>query len=118
MRIYLLSLGAGLLVGVIYSLLNVRSPAPPVVALVGLLGILIGEQIIPVAKHMMVGSHLADAWGESHAMPHIFGLLPGRHADPMRASVDSEPEHPHGQGVEYATTTRPPNPEKTHEQEK
>jgi XapX domain-containing protein len=40
MRIYLLSLGAGLLVGVVYSLLNVRSPAPPVVALVGLLGIL------------------------------------------------------------------------------
>ena len=44
MRVYLLSLGAGLLVGVVYSLLNVRSPAPPVVALVGLFGILIGEQ--------------------------------------------------------------------------
>src|SRR5262245_61363118 len=53
MRIYLLSLGAGLLVGIIYSLLNVRSPAPPVVALAGLLGILIGEQLIPVAKHMI-----------------------------------------------------------------
>ena len=49
MRVYLLSLGAGLLVGIIYSLLNVRSPAPPVVALAGLFGILIGEQI---AKHM------------------------------------------------------------------
>ena len=34
MRVYLLSLGAGLLVGIVYSLLNVRSPAPPVVALV------------------------------------------------------------------------------------
>jgi len=50
MRVYLLSLGAGLVVGIVYSLLNVRSPAPPVVALVGLLGILVGEQIIPVAK--------------------------------------------------------------------
>ena len=50
---YLLSLGAGLLVGIVYSLLNVRSPAPPVVGLVGLFGILIGEQIIPVAKHML-----------------------------------------------------------------
>jgi XapX domain-containing protein len=49
MRVYLLSLGAGLLVGIVYSLLNVRSPAPPMVALVGLFGILIGEQI---AKHM------------------------------------------------------------------
>ncbi|HWZ11994.1 MAG TPA: DUF1427 family protein [Acidobacteriaceae bacterium] len=33
MRVYVLSIGAGLLVGVVYSLLNVRSPAPPVVAL-------------------------------------------------------------------------------------
>ena len=49
MRVYLLSLGAGLLVGIVYSLLNVPSPAPPMVALVGLFGILIGEQI---AKHM------------------------------------------------------------------
>jgi XapX domain-containing protein len=47
MRVYLLSLGAGLLVGIIYSLLNVRSSAPPMVALVGLFGMLIGEQIIP-----------------------------------------------------------------------
>lgn len=45
MKPYLLSLGAGLLVGVIYSLLNVRSPAPPVIALIGLLGILVGEQL-------------------------------------------------------------------------
>ena len=29
MKTYLLSAGAGILVGVIYSLLNVRSPAPP-----------------------------------------------------------------------------------------
>ncbi len=43
MKVYLLSLGAGVLIGVIYALLNVRSPAPPVVALLGLLGILVGE---------------------------------------------------------------------------
>jgi XapX domain-containing protein len=52
MRLYLLSLGAGLLVGVVYGLLGVRSPAPPVVALVGLLGILLGEQLVPVAPSM------------------------------------------------------------------
>ncbi|SMD13774.1 DUF1427 family protein [Rhizobium sp. RU36D] len=50
MKLYLISLAAGLLVGVIYGVLNVRSPAPPVIALVGLLGILIGEQIVPLAK--------------------------------------------------------------------
>ena len=92
MRVYLLSLGAGLLVGIVYSLLNVRSPAPPVVALVGLFGILVGEQIIPVAKQMLDGSHLAAAWRQSHGTPHIFGLLPGRHARATQANIDSEPE--------------------------
>jgi XapX domain-containing protein len=92
MRTYLLSLGAGLLVGIVYSLLNVRSPAPPVVALVGLLGILVGEQIIPVAKRMVEGSHLAAAWRQSHGMPHIFGLLPGRHAQEMQAKINFDPE--------------------------
>jgi XapX domain-containing protein len=53
MKIYLVSAGAGLLVGVIYALLNVRSPAPPVVALIGLLGILVGEQIVPIAKRLL-----------------------------------------------------------------
>ena len=49
MKMYLVSLGAGVLVGVIYSLLQVRSPAPPLVALIGLLGMLFGEQVIPVS---------------------------------------------------------------------
>ncbi|WP_369058252.1 DUF1427 family protein [Caulobacter sp. 73W] len=52
MKIYLLSLGAGLLVGVIYHLLGVRSPAPPAIALIGLLGILLGEQMIPTARRL------------------------------------------------------------------
>ena len=78
MKVYVLSLGAGLLVGVIYSLLDVRSPAPPLVALVGLLGILLGEQIIPVGKQMLAGSGLAAAWTTERCTPHIFGPLPGR----------------------------------------
>ena len=92
MKVYLVSFGAGLLVGVVYSLLNVRSPAPPVVALVGLLGILVGEQIIPVAKNMLDGAHLAAAWRQSHGTPHIFGLLPGRHERATQPNIDSEPE--------------------------
>ncbi|WP_133647261.1 DUF1427 family protein [Paraburkholderia flava] len=64
MKPYLLSLGVGLLVGVIYSLLNVRSPAPPAIALVGLLGILLGEQAVPYAK-VMIQHHRAMA--EFHA---------------------------------------------------
>jgi len=41
----LISLGAGALVGLIYSLLKVQSPAPPAVALVGLLGMVIGSSL-------------------------------------------------------------------------
>jgi XapX domain-containing protein len=90
MRMYLLSLGAGVLVGVIYSLLSVRSPAPPLVALVGLLGILAGEQIIPVAKHVISGASLAAAWRRSQCTQYMFGVLPGRNAEPIR-SISSPP---------------------------
>jgi XapX domain-containing protein len=97
MRVYLLSLGAGLLVGIIYSLLNVRSPAPPVVALIGLLGILVGEQVIPVAKRVVEGSHLAAAWRQAQCTKHIFGSLPGRHEQVAQAKINSQPEHAHEQ---------------------
>ena len=52
MKPYVLSLGAGLLIGLIYSLMGVRSPAPPIVALIGLAGILAGEQIVPLARQL------------------------------------------------------------------
>lgn len=91
MKIYLISAAAGILVGVIYSLLKVRSPAPPLVALVGLLGILIGEQAIPVGKQLLAGSGIAAAWRQAQCAPHIFGLLPGRHAN-TAAVVPIAPE--------------------------
>jgi XapX domain-containing protein len=53
MKAYLLSLAIGILVGVLYSLAGVKSPAPPVIALVGLFGILGGEQLIPWIRTMM-----------------------------------------------------------------
>lgn len=43
---YLLSLAAGLGIGAIYALIAVRSPAPPIIALVGLLGMLAGEAAV------------------------------------------------------------------------
>jgi XapX domain-containing protein len=87
MRMYLFSFGAGVMVGVIYSLIDVRSPAPPLVALVGLLGILLGEQIIPVAKQMLAGSALPVAWQESKCTSHMFGMLPGRHAEEAKSAT-------------------------------
>lgn len=44
----LISLGAGVFIGLVYALLKVRSPAPPAIALVGLLGMLVGERLITV----------------------------------------------------------------------
>lgn len=88
MKIYLISAAAGVLVGVIYSLLNVRSPAPPLVALIGLLGILVGEQVIPVSKQLLSGSGIAAAWRQAQCAPHIFGLLPGRQANAPAASEE------------------------------
>ncbi|QEE43742.1 DUF1427 family protein (plasmid) [Rhizobium sp. WL3] len=43
MQPYVLSLVVGLGIGVLYGLLSVRSPAPPIIALLGLLGMLAGE---------------------------------------------------------------------------
>jgi len=75
MKAYLLSLGAGLLVGVIYSLLGVRSPAPPVIALIGLLGILAGEQVPPLVKGLWLKAPAAQSWLDQ-VKPHMFGHLP------------------------------------------
>lgn len=73
MKLYVLSLGAGLLVGIVYSLLQVRSPAPPLVALVGLLGILLGEQVIPVGKQLLGGCAFASACDKAGSVGHVLG---------------------------------------------
>ncbi|MDZ5645924.1 XapX domain-containing protein [Nitrospirillum sp. BR 11828] len=87
MKVYLLSLGAGLLVGVIYALINVRSPAPPVVALVGLLGILVGEQIPPLLKTLWAKEPAALSWMQEQVRPHMFGHLP--QGAPKAATADA-----------------------------
>ena len=81
MKNYLVSLALGILVGVIYALFQVRSPAPPVIALVGLLGILLGEQIPPLAKRLLPSEDRAVSWFSGHVVPHVFGQLPGARRD-------------------------------------
>jgi len=76
MKPYVLSLALGLLVGVIYALFQVRSPAPPVIALVGLLGILLGEQIPPLVKSWVQPDAVATSWLQHQVKPHVFGELP------------------------------------------
>lgn len=86
MNTYLISAAVGLLVGVIYALFNVRSPAPPVIALVGLLGILAGEQLPPLIKRWL-GAPTHTSWLRDQVKPHMFGELP-RCADQNSAAKD------------------------------
>lgn len=79
-KLYLLSFGAGLLVGVVYSLLQVRSPAPPIIALVGLLGILLGEQAVPLIKRAMQREAITVGWVRQQCGDHVFGELPKANA--------------------------------------
>jgi len=53
---YVVSLLMGVAVGGAYGLLNVRSPAPPLIALVGLLGMVLGQQAVNATRH-----HFASA---------------------------------------------------------
>ena len=50
---YLISLGIGLLFGALYAVLDFRSPAPPAIALVGLLGMQLGEQLFPLGRDLL-----------------------------------------------------------------
>lgn len=78
---YLLSLGAGVLVGVLYALLGVRSPAPPTIALIGLLGMLVGEQAVPVVKRLLAGQPVL-AFIQNDCARHILGPQAGNAAAP------------------------------------
>ena len=45
MKVLFVSFVVGLGMGVLYGLIRVKSPAPPIVALLGLLGMVLGEQL-------------------------------------------------------------------------
>jgi XapX domain-containing protein len=87
MKPYVLSLAAGLIVGIVYSLLHVRTPAPPLIALVGLLGMLLGEQIIPLGKRLLEGGTISAETVRAECAEHVFGELPRRRA----AAADALP---------------------------
>ncbi|AMP38820.1 MULTISPECIES: XapX domain-containing protein [Ralstonia solanacearum species complex] len=96
MKPYLISLSAGVLVGILYALLHVRSPAPPAIALVGLLGMLIGEQIVPTAQRLLAGEPLTMAWFRHACVPKITGAPSPKPADDGVAvsAADRNPPSP------------------------
>ncbi len=50
---FLISGAVGLGVGVIYGLIRVDAPAPPLAALFGLLGMLAGQALVSVARSQL-----------------------------------------------------------------
>ena len=54
MKLYFCSFLIGCVVGVIYASVRMKCPAPPVVALVGLLGMLAGEKPCLGSSHFYV----------------------------------------------------------------
>lgn len=75
MKPYLVALGIGLLVGALYSLLGTRSPAPPAIALLGLLGMLLGEQAVPLARQVLKGHEVIAFW-KANCAARVTGLPP------------------------------------------
>jgi XapX domain-containing protein len=76
MKPYLISLLMGAIAGLLYYVLQVRSPAPPVIALLGLLGMLIGEQLVPIVRRKLAGEPLTASWFRRECVPKITGTPP------------------------------------------
>ncbi|MEL7464645.1 MAG: DUF1427 family protein [Pseudomonadota bacterium] len=76
---YAISLAIGAGVGVIYALLGARSPAPPIIALLGLLGMLLGEAATSwVKERMTLGEAAAHCLHEkSFAEAEVDASWPG-----------------------------------------
>lgn len=73
MKPYLISIFMGAIAGVLYHLPQVQSPAPPIIALLGLLGMLIGEQLVPAVRRKLSGQPLTAAWFHRECVPKITG---------------------------------------------
>jgi xanthosine utilization system XapX-like protein len=58
--------------------------------LIGLLGILVGEQVIPVGKKLIEEDLLGAAWEQSQCTKHLFGSLPVRYSEPERMHSAAE----------------------------
>lgn len=77
MKVLFLSFVVGLGVGVLYGLIRVKSPAPPIVALLGLLGMVLGEQLgIWIQTKKLDVSRAASVClvGERYDGPHTSAL--------------------------------------------
>lgn len=89
MKVLFLSFAVGLGVGVLYGLIRVKSPAPPIVALLGLLGMVLGEQLgawIQTKKVDVSHSAAVCFVGASYDWRHMSDRLSAREAESSRAN--------------------------------
>ena len=84
MKVLFISFAVGLFVGVLYAVIRVKSPAPPIVALLGLLGMVFGEQL--------GGWILAKKVSLTHAAS---VCLVGKHWDQPTAAQTTVQPQPH-----------------------
>lgn len=75
LKTYSVSLAAGVLVGIIYAVLDVNSPAPPVIALLGLFGMQVGEHTVPLFKRLINRQPVNLHWFR-HEYTHKIGDTP------------------------------------------
>jgi XapX domain-containing protein len=85
MKALLISFLVGLLVGVLYGVIRVKSPAPPIVALLGLFGMVIGEQAGGwlLAKKMqaanVASAHIAGERKDQQQRPNVQSVISAEH---------------------------------------
>lgn len=101
MRAWIISLVCGVVAGVIYALLDVHSPAPPVVALLGLFGMLVGEQLIPVGRRLLSREPFTLAWFRHECVPKISGTAPPRPRRTIATFNDFFEERQHDAAVAH-----------------
>jgi XapX domain-containing protein len=82
MKALLISFVVGLLVGLAYGVIRVKSPAPPIVALLGLLGMVLGEQAgtwLLTKKNQTknaASSHVVSEYKDQQHPPNAQSLTP------------------------------------------
>ena len=78
---YMVSLLMGVAVGVVYGFVQVRSPAPPLIALVGLLGMIVGEHAGTTARQYFAPTSVSmqqAAYDIAHSLRMDSDALPRR----------------------------------------
>jgi XapX domain-containing protein len=88
MKALLISFVVGLLVGVVYGVIRVKSPVPSIVALLGLLGMVLGEQAggrlltKKIQATKVASAHIVGERKDQPQRPNVQFLISATHRRP------------------------------------